>query len=66
HQQVLSKIMLANIIDNQQSFDILADGTSRRRTPRKDEKLFNAQEYFMSNVLFFLSMKIFFKLLLRI
>ncbi|AQX22944.1 MULTISPECIES: RNA degradosome polyphosphate kinase [unclassified Bartonella] len=53
HQQVLSKIMLANIIDNQQSFDILADGTSRRRKPQKDEKLFNAQEYFMSNVLFF-------------
>ncbi|WP_438721579.1 RNA degradosome polyphosphate kinase [Bartonella rochalimae] len=53
HQQVLSKIMLANIIDNQQSFDILADGTSRRRRPQKDEKLFNAQEYFMSNVLFF-------------
>ncbi|ATO57441.1 RNA degradosome polyphosphate kinase [Bartonella sp. 1-1C] len=53
HQQVLSKIMLANIIDNQQSFDILADGTSRRRTLRKGEKLFNAQEYFMSNMLFF-------------
>ncbi|MCL6229843.1 RNA degradosome polyphosphate kinase [Bartonella bilalgolemii] len=53
HQQVLSQIMLANIIDNQQSFDILADGTSRRRTPQKDEKLFNVQEYFMTNVLFF-------------
>ncbi|WP_455474909.1 RNA degradosome polyphosphate kinase [Bartonella sp. B30(2025)] len=48
-QQILLQIMLANIIDNQQSFDILNDGTSRRITPKRDKSLFNAQEYFMTN-----------------
>ncbi|EJF90129.1 RNA degradosome polyphosphate kinase [Bartonella melophagi] len=48
-QQILSQIMLANIIDNQQSFDILSNGTSKRITPLKGEKLFSAQEYFMTN-----------------
>ncbi|GAA5105277.1 RNA degradosome polyphosphate kinase [Bartonella jaculi] len=48
-QQILLQIMLANIIDNQQSFDILNNGTSRHITPQKGESPFNAQEYFMSN-----------------
>ncbi|WP_026501114.1 RNA degradosome polyphosphate kinase [Bartonella clarridgeiae] len=52
HQQILSQIMLANIIDNQQSFNVLADGTSKRIIPREDEKLFNAQECFMNNMIF--------------
>ncbi|ENN93689.1 RNA degradosome polyphosphate kinase [Bartonella bovis] len=53
HQQILSQIMLANIIDNQQSFDILSDGTSKRVTLLKGEKPFNAQEYFMTNASLF-------------
>ena len=46
---ILLEEMLGNLIDNQQSYEILADGTSRRIEVRQGEEPFNAQHYFMTN-----------------
>jgi polyphosphate kinase len=49
HQQVLDQIMLGNLMDNLQSWQIMPDGTAKRFEVGSDQKPFSAQDYFMTN-----------------
>ena len=49
HAQVLDQIMMANMADEMLSWEILPDGSSRRKISGVTENAFNCQKYFMTN-----------------
>jgi len=49
HNQVLDQIMMANLLDNTNSWELQATGKYQRVKPDADTPRFSAHEYFMEN-----------------